>query len=63
MRAFESADELVALEGPPHHRQQCDGFEIWHYPQVPKLVCPKLSLEFDLLQCALVIAIPPEDGG
>ena len=32
MRDFNSANHLVAVEGPPDHKQQCDGFEIWHYP-------------------------------
>lgn len=32
MRASKSVAELIAHFGEPHHKEQQDGFEIWHYP-------------------------------
>ena len=32
MREFKTVAELVARYGEPHHKDQRDGFEIWHYP-------------------------------
>src|ERR1700758_1199441 len=32
MQECKTLDALVALHGPPHHKVQQQGFEIWHYP-------------------------------
>ena len=32
MQECKTLDALVALHGPPHHKVQEQGFEIWHYP-------------------------------
>jgi hypothetical protein len=32
MQDCKTLDALVALNGPPHHKVQQQGFEIWHYP-------------------------------
>jgi len=32
MQECKTLDALVTLHGPPHHKAQQEGFEIWHYP-------------------------------
>ncbi len=32
MRGSASVAALVSRYGEPHHKEQQDGFEIWHYP-------------------------------
>jgi hypothetical protein len=32
MQDCKTLDALVVLHGPPHHKVQRDGFEVWHYP-------------------------------
>jgi hypothetical protein len=32
MQKCNTLDALVTLHGPPHHKVQREGFEIWHYP-------------------------------
>jgi|SRR5579862_3866169 len=32
MQQCKSLDALVTLHGPPHHKVQQQGLEIWHYP-------------------------------
>ena len=32
MQECKTHDALVSLHGPPHHKVQQPGFEIWHYP-------------------------------
>src|SRR3954454_20001988 len=32
MQECKTLDALVTLNGPPHHKVQEQGFEIWHYP-------------------------------
>lgn len=32
MKECKTLDALVTLHGPPHHKAQREGFEIWHYP-------------------------------
>lgn len=32
MQECSTIDALVTLHGPPHHKVQREGFEIWHYP-------------------------------
>jgi hypothetical protein len=32
MQQCKTLDALITLHGPPHHKIQHQGFEIWHYP-------------------------------
>ena len=32
MQECKTLDALISLHGPPHHKVQHPGFEIWHYP-------------------------------
>jgi hypothetical protein len=32
MGECKTLDALVTLHGPPHHKAQQQGFEMWHYP-------------------------------
>lgn len=32
MKESSTLDALVTLNGPPHHKDQRKGFEVWHYP-------------------------------
>ena len=31
MKESSTLDALITLNGPPHHKEQREGFEVWHY--------------------------------
>ena len=51
MKECATLDALVTLCGPPHHKVQQAGFEIWHYP---------LGVEADLLYSIHVSVWPDQ---